>query len=67
VPGVKAKVMVVAAGGNERRRVAVHGHQFESEDAAVKLQRTVDARDLEVDVANVRPLGDGAGSGVFRV
>ena len=53
VPGVQADVMVVAAGGDEGRFIAQPLLQLEAEHAAVEVERAVDVRHFEVDVADV--------------
>ena len=45
--------MVVAAGRDERRLVAVPLHHVEAEDVAVEGERAVDVGDLQVDVTDV--------------
>src|SRR5215467_13528191 len=46
-------MMVVAAGAEERRLVARPLHDVESEHVAVEAERTIDVRNLQVDVPDV--------------
>src|SRR5204863_9589898 len=66
LPGVQPEVMVIAAGGDERRLVAVPLHDVEAQDVPVEAQRLVDVRDLEVDVADVDALIDAHARGRYR-
>ena len=54
LPGVRADVVVVAAGAEEGRLVAELRHQAEPEHVAVEGDRLRDRGDLEVDVAHHR-------------
>jgi hypothetical protein len=51
-------VVVVAAGRDEGRARPLIG-QFETQNAAVEIQRPLQIRDLEVDVADFDPGVDG--------
>ena len=46
-------MVVVAAGGEERGLVAQALRHVEAEHVSVERERTVDVRDLQVDVADV--------------
>ena len=51
LPGVEPDVMMIAAGGNERR--AAHPlHQLETEHAAIEVQRAIEIGDFEMHMAD---------------
>ncbi len=47
-------MVVIAAGGHEGRLAAIHLLQLEAEDAAIEVQRPLDVRHLQVDMADAR-------------
>ena len=53
LPGVEPDVVVVAAGAQEDRLVAVAHRLLEAEHVAPEAERAVEVGDLEVDVADV--------------
>ena len=53
LPRVQPDVVVVAAGGDERRLVAHPRLLLEAEDVAPEAERTVEIRDLQMHVADV--------------
>ncbi len=59
VPGVQTDVMMIATGADERGLGAHALHQLEAEDTAIKLERAIKVRHLEVDVTNIDPRIDG--------
>lgn len=62
-PGVQADVMMIAARRDEGRLRAEALHQREAEHAAIERQRTLQIRDLEMDMADAGSGGDGGGHG----
>ena len=46
-------MVVIAAGGDERRLVAHALLELEAENSAVEVERALDVRNLQVDVADV--------------
>ena len=62
-PGIQADVMMIAARRNEGRLRAEALHQREAEHAAIERQRTLQIRDLEMDMADAGSGGDGGGHG----
>src|SRR5204862_3322533 len=67
LPGVQPDVVVVPAGGNERRLPAPPLLDLEPEDAAVEGERPLQVADLEVDVPDADGRVDrarGVGHGV---
>src|SRR5690606_23285215 len=55
LPGVEPDVVVVAAGGDERRTPAHALHQREAEHSAVEVQRALHVRDTQVHMSDVDP------------
>ena len=47
--------MMITASGNKRGFVAVVFHQFKSENATIKIQRTLEIGDFEMDMADAHP------------
>ena len=55
---LSADVMMIAAGGDERRLGAAPLHQLEAEHAAVEGQGPIQIGDLKVHMADARAIGD---------
>src|SRR5207237_7697892 len=53
LPGIEAELMVIAAGAEKRRLVAVALGDVEAEHVAVEVERPVDVRDLQMNVPDV--------------
>src|SRR5215218_9255798 len=53
LPRAQTDVVVIPAGSDERRLLAVAVHHLEAEDAAVEADRTLEVADLEVNVSDV--------------
>jgi hypothetical protein len=47
--------MMIAAGGNKRRRRSQLLHQLKSEHAAIELKRPIEIGDLQMHVADAHP------------
>jgi hypothetical protein len=60
LPGVEADVVVIAACGEEGRRIAHPLREFEAENVAVEGECAVEVGDLEVDVTDAGLRVDGA-------
>ncbi len=58
-PGVQAKVVVIAAGGDESGLDAMALHELETEDTAVKGEGAVEVGDFQVDVTDADTGMDG--------
>ncbi len=52
LPSVQTDVMMITAGGDKRGIIAVALHQFKSEYATIKIQRTLEICDFEMDMAD---------------
>src|SRR5206468_478278 len=52
IPGVQAKVMVIGAGGNAGGLGSISCHDLAPTPASIKVQRSLEVGDLEVDVAD---------------
>jgi hypothetical protein len=55
LPSVQTDVMMITAGGDKRGVIPVALHQFKSEDIAIKIQRTLEIGDFQMDMANAHP------------
>jgi hypothetical protein len=63
-PGVQADVVVIPAGGNERRLWTHALHQLKAKHAAIKSKRALEIGHLEVNMPDPRARDDGCG--IFR-
>src|ERR1051326_7931428 len=63
-PGIEPDVVMIAAGGNESRLIAVALHDLKAEYAAIKAERAVEISDLQMNMPDTRAGDDGVWIGL---
>jgi len=58
-PGVKADMVVIAAGRNERSAGSHALHQLEAEHTAIEAERAIEVGDLEMNMPDASSRNDG--------